>query len=405
MTLKARSFALATTARLLPASPRPRMNANRRKFSVANPVGVRPYFVLRSSAACTSTQRFSSAAAISVGNDSEATTTAQNVSITKSSGVIQAHTKIAAAASAPSTSDTELVDGLLERTSELVDMSASNNIAYSGGVDSSLSAALVYEVFTNRQKINGNSNTSKSGNVRAVLGLSPAVPEEQVHTARKVAEKIGIELLEIETKEGNDSTYIANAGRACLACKTHLYSALEAVADAAMSPVEGDAKTDSPRRVVLYNGTNADDTRDPTRLGLVAASNFRVESPLLYTTKADVRRAAKHLGLPNWDYAAAPCLRSRLAFGVEATRKHLQVVGEAERRVRAALDLDHTTNLRVRMLAKKRAMVELDEDILLAKDASNVLEREGFLDVFQELGFRSYGVRSFKSGAVAAVVS
>ena len=301
-------------------------------------------------------------------------------------------------------STTELVDGLLERTATLVDMSASNNIAYSGGVDSSLSAALVHQVFTSNRQTAGTHGKNGSGNIRAVLGLSPAVPEEQVDVARKVAAKIGIELLEIETDEGKDPTYIANAGKACLACKTHLYSALEAVAEAAMksSNATGD-DIDQPRRVILYNGTNADDTQDPTRLGLVAASNFRVDSPLIHTTKADVRRAAKHLGLPNHDYAAAPCLRSRLAFGVEATKKHLQAVGEAERRVRAALHLDQTVNLRVRMLAKNKAMVELDQHVLVDTDAENVLDRDGFLSVFQQLGFASYGVRAFKSGSVAAV--
>ena len=306
-------------------------------------------------------------------------------------------------------SATELVDGLLDRTAKLVDMNASNNIAYSGGVDSSLAAALVHQVFTSNSKLTAGTNNSrserKSGNVRAVLGLSPAVPEEQVDIARQVAANIGIELLEIETDEGKDPTYIANAGKACLACKTHLYSALEAVAEAAMTSANASSTggNGQPRRVVLYNGTNADDTRDPTRLGLVAASNFRVESPLLHTTKADVRRAAQHLGLPNHDYAAAPCLRSRLAFGVEATKRHLQAIGEAERRVRAALELDPTANLRVRMLARNQAMVELDQHVLIDTDAENILDREGFENVFQELGFASYGVRAFKSGAVAAV--
>jgi len=300
-------------------------------------------------------------------------------------------------------SATELVDGLLDRTAKLVDMNASNNIAYSGGVDSSLSAALVHQVFTGKQTGANASNESGSGNVRAVLGLSPAVPEEQVDIARKVAAKIGIELLEIETDEGKDPTYVANAGKACLACKTHLYSALEAVAEAAVASANASSGNGQPSRVILYNGTNADDTRDPTRLGLVAASNFRVESPLIHTTKADVRRAAKHLGLPNHDYAAAPCLRSRLAFGVEATKRHLQAVGEAERRVRSALALDKTANLRVRMLARNKAMVELDQHVLIDTDAENLLDREGFENVFQELGFASYGVRSFKSGSVAAV--
>ena len=57
-------------------------------------------------------------------------------------------------------------------------------------------------------------------------------------------------------------------------------------------------------------------------LGLIAASDFLVRSPLDLVSKGDVRRAARHLGLPNWDAAASPCLRSRLAIGVEATMSY-----------------------------------------------------------------------------------
>mmetsp|Transcript_24115 Transcript_24115/g.35066 ORF Transcript_24115/g.35066 Transcript_24115/m.35066 type:complete len:365 (-) Transcript_24115:385-1479(-) len=246
--------------------------------------------------------------------------------------------------------ETDLVDSLLDRTSKILDRNAANVVAYSGGVDSSLVAALVHNVFTSDTSGTKSGKVNKGGNdgsVRAVIGLSPAVPKVQIETARLVAQHIGIDLLEIPTTEGTDPTYISNAGKACLACKTHLYSALQTVAENAASLSlssdcdDNDALT-GKRAVILYNGTNADDTLDPTRLGLRAASNFLVESPLLYTSKDDVRRAAKHLGLINWNHAAAPCLRSRLAFGVEATERHLRLVGDAERMVRRALDLDET---------------------------------------------------------------
>lgn len=317
------------------------------------------------------------------------------------------------------TSETELVDNLLRRTETLINSSSSNVIAFSGGVDSSLAAALVHRVFTKQiRDIPATSSSSLTGSVTAVLGLSPAVPSEQIDTARSVAAEIGVTLQEVRTEEGSDPTYVANEGEACLACKSHLYSTLNAVAAAASNigggggqhpppshpqHEQGEGEDDRPA-VILYNGTNADDTQDPTRLGLVAASEFRVASPLLYTTKADVRRAAKHLGLPNWNHAAAPCLRSRLAFGVEATRRHLEAVGEAERRVRGALRLDQSVNMRVRYLAGRRAMVELDEDVMRDRDAEAVLQRQGFDAILLELGFESYGVRAFKSGSVAALV-
>ena len=74
---------------------------------------------------------------------------------------------------------------------------------------------------------------------------------------------------------------------------------------------------------------------------------------------------ARHLGLPNWNHAASPCLRSRLALGVLATDEALRRVEQAEELVREALpwvDVHH--NLRVRTLAKKRAVVEIDHSLL-----------------------------------------
>ena len=120
-------------------------------------------------------------------------------------------------------------------------------------------------------------------------------------------------------------------GYACFVCKTHLYSTLETVANEVMKQQltrkEGLHQPQSSNdSFILYNGTNADDTLDPTRLGLIAASNFSVHSPLDQITKDEVRQAAKYLGLPNWNAAASPCLRSRLAMCIRASKDHLQAV-------------------------------------------------------------------------------
>ena len=104
--------------------------------------------------------------------------------------------------------------------------------------------------------------------------------------------------------KGTDEAYVANDGRACLACKTHLYDNLKSISE------QYKQTTKSPsaemRTTILYNGTNADDLRDPTRLGLIAASDFAVRSPLSSLPKDRVRAVGRHLGLPNWDYAASP---------------------------------------------------------------------------------------------------
>ncbi|KAL3801076.1 hypothetical protein HJC23_002369 [Cyclotella cryptica] len=308
----------------------------------------------------------------------------------------------------------DLVDNLLRRTQQMMDPKASNVVAFSGGVDSSLVAALVYKSFYSYRSssgdLNGNNGfTEINGSVQAVLGISNAVPESQIAMARTVAKTIGIPLREVPTAEGSDDAYIRNDGQACFVCKTHLYSTLESVANAVMKEQAGKQQLNGNDRVkasvILYNGTNADDTQDPTRVGLIAASNFRVLSPLDQISKDQVRQAARYLGLPNWNAAASPCLRSRLAVGVEATERHLKAVEKAEEFVRRVLMLDETRNVRVRMLSGGKAMVELDR--LCSDDLDSILRENGFEELcIREWGFTSFGgVRGFKTGSVAAMPS
>jgi uncharacterized protein len=305
----------------------------------------------------------------------------------------------------------ELVDSLLLRTSEMMNPYAANVVAYSGGVDSSLVAALVHRVFSGYEDILSPNNSNKRGTVQAVLGISHAVPQTQIDVARKVANSIGIPLMEVSTAEGSDEAYIRNDGHACFVCKTHLYSTLNAVADAFMEQYIDDnldGLSSKQQKVILYNGTNADDTLDPTRLGLLAASNFSVHSPLNQITKDQVRQAAKYLGLSNWNAAASPCLRSRLAMGVMATEEHLRAVEMAEAFVREVLGLDDTINARVRMLSGGKAMVELDNSIIESVDDHDLATKlidHGFSDkCINEWGFKKFGgVREFKTGSVAAM--
>jgi uncharacterized protein len=283
-----------------------------------------------------------------------------------------------------------LMDRLLVETEELMNLpeTSVHVSCYSGGVDSSLATILLAEV-------------DERADVRAVLGVSPAVSREQLDQARRIALQImdrypSIQYSEIKTNEGSSDLYLENNGQACFACKSHLYSSMQAVAKHVHNHYYS-----SNNEIQLYNGTNADDTRDPTRVGLQAAQNFRVQSPLRSITKEHVRIAAKALGLENWNAAASPCLRSRLAFGVQATQDHLHKIELAERQVRLLLgDLHHaTTNLRVRMLAKKQSRIEIDEELVgYVQDALRPKLEPYFLE---ELGFSSVAVSAFRSGSVA----
>ena len=399
------------------------------------------------------------------------TTDAGSIRITKTSVVDGDSTSFAGTTASASTTRpydpqkeelTALIDDLLQRTRVLMDGDETNNdtkqqssahhvIAFSGGIDSSLAAALVHNLVVGSASTSASasslpypsSKTYRHEKATAVLGLSPAVPLDQRLLAEEVASQIGIPFEQVSTTEGTDDVYLANDGKACLACKTHLYDNLKSIADR--------YNIDNIGTTILYNGTNAEDLRDPTRLGLIAASDFNVRSPLEHLSKPTIRLVGKHyFGLPNWDRAAAPCLRSRLAVGVPATSDHLKAVEDAEAYVKHQLGhWDVTKSLRVRILSKNRAMIEVeanDENDHENSDDSDSAEgrrhwtleeirdrlegRRGLVSsnlnlntasnnndddepslspwkryFQQELGFASVDVRRFKTGSVAPKLS
>jgi len=229
------------------------------------------------------------------------------------------------------------------------------------------------------------------------LGLSPAVSSEQIEMAHHVAsDVIGIPLTTVRTEEGADPVYIENTGRACYICKTHLYKTLEAV----VREANNNNSSNNNNVTTLYNGTNADDLMDQTRVGLLAAQEAKVLSPLALITKSQVRIAALHVGLPNHNAAASPCLRSRLAMGVQATQQHLNAVEQAETHVRTLLQLPPSMAMRVRMLTNQRARIELEH---VTDHHLQLLNTSNIDTLFHKLGFTGgfAGVKTFQTGNVA----
>lgn len=178
-------------------------------------------------------------------------------------------------------------------------------LGYSGGVDSSVLAVAGHRALGPERFL-------------AVIGRSASYPAVQYDAARSLAERFGIPLLELDTDELADPRYQANTPDRCYFCKSELWSRLGAVA--------------SERGLaVIADGTNADDLREH-RPGLRAAAERQVRSPFaeLGWTKADVRRAARALDLPIWDAPAAPCLSSRIRYGLAVTPDRLRQVEDGE---------------------------------------------------------------------------
>src|SRR6059058_956267 len=204
-------------------------------------------------------------------------------------------------------------------------------VAYSGGVDSALLAVVL------RQEV---------GRERMVAGVgrSASYPAAQWATARAVAQRFDVPLVELDTHELEDPDYLANPTNRCFFCKTELWRRLVPAARA-----RGLA--------VVCDGTNADDLREH-RPGYAAGQAAGVRSPLaeLGLTKGGVRTAARELGLPVWDAPAAPCLSSRVAYGLAITPRRLEQVERAEAYLR---ELGVAGDVRVRHLGD-RARIEVE---------------------------------------------
>jgi uncharacterized protein len=192
----------------------------------------------------------------------------------------------------------------------------------------------------------------------AVTGRSPSYPEDQARAAIELARRFDIPLLEIDTHELDDPRYLSNSTDRCYFCKSELWSRLTEMAR--------QRGFDS-----VIDGTNADDL-DEHRPGLRAAVERGVRSPLaeLGWTKSDIREASRELGLPTWDAPAAPCLSSRVLYGLEITPERLRQVeaGEAYlRRLGVAGDLrvrHHGTWARVEVVPEQMERVRANWDAI-----------------------------------------
>jgi uncharacterized protein len=191
--------------------------------------------------------------------------------------------------------------GVLEATGGVV-------VAHSGGVDSSLVAAVAAQALGRR--------------AIAITAVSPSLAPGELEDARRVARAVGIRHRAVRTRETQKAAYLANGTDRCYHCKAELYDVLARVASEECLPV-------------VATGANVDDLGD-FRPGLRAAAERGVRHPLVEAglTKEDVRGAARRLGVPVWDKPASACLSSRIPFGVRITVEELSKIGRAERLVK-----------------------------------------------------------------------
>ena len=244
-------------------------------------------------------------------------------------------------------------------------------LGFSGGVDSAYLACVAVEAVGTERFL-------------AVIGRSASYPAEQWQTARDVAARAGIDVLEVDTHEMDDPRYIANPTNRCYFCKSELWSVLERVR------AERGIAT-------IIDGTNADDLTDH-RPGKKAATEQGIRSPLaeLGFTKHDIRALSRARDIPTWSQPSSPCLSSRLPYGTPVTVTRLSAVERAERALRT---LGVSGNLRVRHHGDV-ARVELDlPELERWRDADRSAQLR---DAVRAAGFASVELdpRGFRSGSL-----
>ena len=240
-------------------------------------------------------------------------------------------------------------------------------IAYSGGVDSSLLLKLGLDELGDRAV--------------AVLASSPAYPESEQQEARELAQRLGARLVEVSTAEVELDAYRRNNPDRCFHCKEELFETLE--------PVRRDLGLDH----IAY-GATADDAGDH-RPGHGSAVRRGIRFPLLEAGmgKAEIRAAARGLGLPNWNKPSFACLSSRIPHGTEVTVEALRQIEAAE----AAIQALGFRQVRVRHHGDV-ARIEVEP----AEIARLVSERERVVAALQAAGYRfvSLDLEGYATGSL-----
>jgi len=245
-------------------------------------------------------------------------------------------------------------------------------IAFSGGVDSSVVAAAAFQALGTR--------------CVAVTGIGPAVSDYDRKVATQVALQIGITHAFVNTYEQQDANYIRNDSDRCYHCKTELYRQLTKYAKA-------------HQLTAIVSGTNADDLGD-YRPGIRAGNEHNIHTPLadLDLNKQAVREIALAWELPTADRPAAPCLASRIAYGISADSVTLRLIEESEAYVRSLGFVE----FRVRVHADRLARIEIAKADLPRFFAS--VDFDDLRARFLSFGFRfvTLDLAGFHSGSLNA---
>jgi uncharacterized protein len=243
-------------------------------------------------------------------------------------------------------------------------------VSYSGGLDSSLLAALGREILGNR--------------CRAALLESPVVPQAAVREARETAASLGIALDVIPVPLLEEETFLANPRDRCYHCKKVSARVLkERARELGISCVA--------------DGTSVSDLGEH-RPGIRAGEEEGILHPFVEAgiTKADIRAIAHRRRYTFRDKPSAACLASRIPYGERITVENLGMIEEAEERLRGM----GFTQVRVRLHGTVARI-----EVLPGEMERLLKERSRILDSFGSIGFPyvTMDLAGYRSGSMDEV--
>ncbi|MFH1125766.1 MAG: ATP-dependent sacrificial sulfur transferase LarE [Candidatus Altiarchaeota archaeon] len=252
------------------------------------------------------------------------------------------------------------LEGIIKRQGSAV-------VAFSGGVDSSVLAAVAFRILGNK--------------VAAITLDSPAIPRSELTEARKIARFIGIRHVVLKHDELENKNFARNGRQRCYYCKRMLSQVLRK--HALKTGFYG-----------VLEGTNASELKGH-RPGYRALKEKGVVSPLAVAglTKEEVRLLAKKLRLPSYNKPSMACLSSRIPYGKKITLKALRSVEKAE--------------AYLKWLGVGQARVRCFEDIavleVLPRDFRKVIKhREKISEGFRKIGFMrvALDLQGYRTGSM-----
>ncbi|MGL5256339.1 MAG: ATP-dependent sacrificial sulfur transferase LarE [Proteocatella sp.] len=243
-------------------------------------------------------------------------------------------------------------------------------IAFSGGVDSSL--VLKTAVLAKK-------------NVYAVMFNTRLHPCREEEEARDIARQIGVEITVMNIDEFSNPNILSNPIDRCYICKKMLFTELIDFAKGKSCDV-------------ILDGTNFDDYGQ-YRPGIKALNELGIKSPLaeLKMTKAEVRKAAKELGLEVHNKPSAPCMATRFPYDTNITMEALEKVEEAEAFIKSL----GIIQCRVRVHGDI-ARLEVEENDFI----SILKEKQSIISKLKALGYIyiTLDIEGFRSGSMDVLI-